>query len=51
VLDKNPLAEIHNTDSIKFVMKNGEFFESDTLNQLWPAQKPLEKQYWWDTAP
>jgi Tol biopolymer transport system component/imidazolonepropionase-like amidohydrolase len=51
ILDKNPLADIRNTDSIKMVMKNGELFEADTLNQVWPADKKLGKQYWWDLDP
>jgi Tol biopolymer transport system component/imidazolonepropionase-like amidohydrolase len=51
VLDKNPLLDIHNTNSIRYVMKNGEMFEGDTLDQVWPAQKKLEKQYWWDRDP
>lgn len=51
VLDKDPLKDIHNTDSIRYVMKNGELFEGDTLDQLWPVQKKLEKQYWWDNDP
>jgi Tol biopolymer transport system component/imidazolonepropionase-like amidohydrolase len=51
VLDKDPLVDIHNTNTIKYVMQNGNFFEGDTLEQLWPVQKRLEKQYWWDTEP
>lgn len=51
VLDKDPLVDIHNTNTIKFVMQNGNFFEGETLEQLWPVQKKLEKQYWWDTEP
>ncbi|MEK6320567.1 MAG: amidohydrolase family protein [Acidobacteriota bacterium] len=51
VLDKNALVDIHNTNSIRYVMKNGEMFEGDTLDQVWPAQKKLEKQYWWDRDP
>lgn len=51
VLDKDPLADIRNTESIRLVMKNGELFEGDTLDQIWPAQKKLEKQYWWDDGP
>ncbi len=51
VLDRNPLADIRNTNSIRFVMKNGELFEGDTLNQVWPAAKPLPKMYWMDTDP
>jgi imidazolonepropionase-like amidohydrolase len=51
VLDKNPLVDIHNTNSVRYVLKNGEMFDGDTLDQIWPAQKKLEKQYWWDRDP
>ena len=51
VLDQNPLVDIHNTNSIVYVMKNGELFEGETLDQVWPAQKKLDKQYWWDRDP
>lgn len=51
VLDKNPLLDIHNTNSIRFVMKNGQMFEGNTLDEVWPTQKKLEKQYWWDRDP
>jgi Tol biopolymer transport system component/imidazolonepropionase-like amidohydrolase len=51
ILDKNPLDDIKNTNSIRYVMKNGELFEGDTLNQLWPKQKPLDSQYWWNMGP
>jgi hypothetical protein len=32
-------------------MKNGELFEGDTLSQVWPQQKPLDAQYWWNMGP
>jgi hypothetical protein len=51
VLDRNPLDAIRNTDSIRFVMKNGEIFEGNTLNRVWPSPKTLERQYWWDSDP
>jgi Tol biopolymer transport system component len=51
VLDRNPLENIRNTTSIRYVMKNGELFEGDTLDQVWPAQKKLPRQYWWDLDP
>jgi Tol biopolymer transport system component/imidazolonepropionase-like amidohydrolase len=51
VLDKNPLTDIHNTLSIKYVMKNGELYQADTLDRIWPTAKKLEKQYWWNGAP
>jgi hypothetical protein len=36
VLTKDPLANIRNTTSIRYVMKNGELFEGDTLRKVWP---------------
>jgi imidazolonepropionase-like amidohydrolase len=51
VLDRNPLTDIRNTLSIRYVMKNGELYEADTLDRVWPSAKKLEKQYWWDSAP
>jgi Tol biopolymer transport system component/imidazolonepropionase-like amidohydrolase len=51
VLDKNPLTDIHNTLTIRYVMKNGELYEGDTLDRMWPSPKKLERQYWWNGAP
>ena len=50
VLDRNPLQDIRNTNSVRYVMKNGELYEGDTLDQIWPVQKPLPKFWWWDAA-
>ncbi len=49
VFRKNPLADIHNTREIRYVMKNGELFEGDTLDRVWPDRKPLPPLWWWDT--
>jgi Tol biopolymer transport system component len=51
VLNRDPLLDIHNTNTIRYVMKNGELFEGDTLNQTWPVQKPLADLWWWKTKP
>ncbi|MGA2097755.1 MAG: amidohydrolase family protein [Candidatus Acidiferrum sp.] len=48
IMDKNPLEDIHNTNTIHWVMKNGELFEGDTLDQVWPQQKKLEPLYFWE---
>jgi len=29
-------------------MKNGELFESDTLNQVWPEEKKLRPLWFWN---
>ena len=49
VLDRNPLTDIRNTNSVRYVMKNGELYEGDTLNQIWPARRKLQKFWWWNT--
>jgi Tol biopolymer transport system component len=51
VLNKNPLDDIHNTNTIRYVMKDGELFEGDTLNQIWPVEKKLAPLWWWDEKP
>ncbi len=48
IFDKSPLDDIHNTNSIHWVMKNGELFEGDTLNQIWPEQKKLGPLFFWN---
>ncbi len=32
-------------------MKNGELFEGDTLNEIWPVQKALPELWWSKTKP
>src|SRR5213078_4524891 len=51
VLDANPLDDIHNTEKIRYVMKNGRLYEGDTLNEVWPRSRPLPRMWWWDQEP
>ncbi len=51
ILRKNPLEDIHNTIDIEYVMKNGELFQGDTLDQVWPVKKPLAPLWWWSDRP
>jgi len=46
VLDADPLADIHNSVKIRWVVKNGELYEADTLRQLWPQEKALPQFFW-----
>jgi len=46
VLDKNPLDDIKNTESIRFVMKNGRLYQGDDLAERWPRQRSLPR-FWW----
>ena len=29
-------------------MKNGRLYQGDTLDEVYPRQKPLETQWWWN---
>jgi len=51
VLNKDPLQDIRNTNTIRYVMKGGQMFEGDTLNEVWPQQKPLPELWWWKEKP
>jgi imidazolonepropionase-like amidohydrolase len=51
VLSKDPLQDIHNTTSVKYVVKNGQVFEGDTLNAIWPEAKPLPPLWFWNQKP
>jgi imidazolonepropionase-like amidohydrolase/Tol biopolymer transport system component len=51
ILRKNPLDDIHNTADIEYVMKNGELFQADTLDQVWPVEKPLPALWFWSDRP
>jgi hypothetical protein len=48
VLDRNPLDNIRNTSSIRYVMKNGRLYDAATLDQISPTAKKLDKLWWWD---
>jgi Tol biopolymer transport system component len=51
VLAKDPLVDIRHTNTIRYVMKNGELFEGDTLDQVWPRERKLPPLWWWNDAP
>ncbi len=50
VLERNPLDNIHYTNTIRYVMKNGELFEGDSLDRLWPQKKEIPPFWWWETS-
>jgi imidazolonepropionase-like amidohydrolase len=41
ILDANPLENIRNSDSVRWVMKNGRLYEGDTANETYPRTKAL----------
>jgi imidazolonepropionase-like amidohydrolase len=51
VLDGNPLVDLRQTKSLRYVMKNGELFDASTLDAVWPEARPLPTPFWWGTEP
>ena len=51
VLEKNPLDDIRNTNTIRYVMKNGEMFDGSTLNRILPDPAELPPLWWWNSRP
>ncbi|MEQ8330431.1 MAG: amidohydrolase family protein [Longimicrobiales bacterium] len=51
VLDANPLENVRNTNTVRWVMKNGELYEGDTLTRVWPSRRELTPFWWWNAAP
>jgi hypothetical protein len=41
VFDRDPLGDIRNTRSLKLVMRGGQLFDADTLDELWPVERKL----------
>jgi len=46
VMDKNPLEDIRNTESIRYTMVNGRLYDSETLNEIGNTNKTRTKFYW-----
>jgi imidazolonepropionase-like amidohydrolase len=46
VLDANPLENIRNSNTIRFVMKNGRMYEGNTLDEVYPRVQKAGKFYW-----
>ena len=34
-----------------YVMRNGQLFDSETLDEIWPHQRKLERRWWLDWLP
>jgi hypothetical protein len=48
VLDKNPLDDIKNTNTIRYVMKNGRLYDANTLDEIWPQKRSIAQLWWWN---
>jgi imidazolonepropionase-like amidohydrolase len=50
VLDRNPIADIRNTNSVRYVMKNGRLYDANTLDQVAPLRKAMDAPWWLATV-
>jgi len=46
VLNDNPLVDIHNSESLRYVMVNGRLYDAMTLNQLGHHPNKRGAYYW-----
>lgn len=46
VLDADPLADIHHTNSVRYTMVNGRLYDSLSMNEIGNRQRPRTRFYW-----
>jgi imidazolonepropionase-like amidohydrolase/Tol biopolymer transport system component len=46
VMDKDPLENLRNTESIRYTMINGRLYDAETMNETGNYNKPAPKFYW-----
>jgi Tol biopolymer transport system component len=46
IMEKNPLENIRNTNTIQYVMKNGRLYDGNTGDEVYPQQKKLDRSEW-----
>lgn len=51
VLDADPLEDIRNSTSIRYVIKNGVVYEGETLTEIWPQRKVRSWLQGWHADP
>lgn len=51
IMDANPLTNIRNSNSIRYVIKNGRVYEGSTLDEIYPTPRKLDTSVWTKQAP
>lgn len=51
ILAADPRQNIRNTNTLRYVVKNGELFEADTMDKVWPERSALPQMWWWQSSP
>ena len=50
MLDRNPLENIRNSESLHMVMLNGRLYDAKTLNEIGTSPR-LRLPFWFETPP
>ncbi|MCF1191577.1 amidohydrolase family protein [Mangrovimonas sp. AS39] len=51
IMDKNPLEELRNTNTLKYVVKNGKVYDANNLDEVWPKEQKAETFHWQTKKP
>jgi len=51
IMDSNPLENIRNTNTIKYVMRNGRLYDANTLDELEPTKRKAPSFDWHSATP
>jgi len=51
ILEKNPLDDLRNTNTVAYVIKNGKVYNADTLDEVWPEEAKAAPFSWQTPKP
>jgi hypothetical protein len=51
IMDANPLQNIRNTNSIRYVIKNGRLYDGNTLDEVYPTPRKMDAGSWTKEVP
>ena len=51
ILNKNPIDDIRNTNSLYYVIKNGRVYDAETLDEVYPNSRKFGKKSWQESVP
>ncbi|RXK60862.1 amidohydrolase [Lacibacter luteus] len=51
IMDANPLQNIRNTNTIRYVIKNGRLYDGNTLEEVYPTPRKLDVGSWTKEVP
>jgi Tol biopolymer transport system component len=51
IMDGNPLTNIRNSNTIRYVIKNGRLYDGNTLDEIYPTARKMDASIWTKQAP